>query len=58
MEKDRREIAKELYLKSGIDDKPYHWHIWKRAFDLGWAYNGKEKDVNIVNVINPTNKTK
>lgn len=36
---DKREKAKELFNNSGIIDNAYNWHIWKRAFDLGVAYD-------------------
>ncbi len=35
----KREEALELFKSSGIKDTPYNWHIWKRAFNLGWASN-------------------
>lgn len=35
---DIRNTARKLYNDSGIEIKPYYWHIWKRAFDLGFAY--------------------
>lgn len=35
----KRELSKKLYLQSHIKDNAYNWHIWKRAFDLGWINN-------------------
>lgn len=40
---DRRALAKKLYTESGVVDNAYNWHIWKRAFDLGWIYNNQNK---------------
>ena len=40
---DKRVLAKKQYLNTGIDDNAYNWHIWKRAFDLGWVYRTKEE---------------
>jgi len=41
---DKRELAKKLYLNSGIEDNAYNWHIWKRAFDLGWDNTTNENE--------------
>ena len=31
-----RELAKLTFEETQIPNTPYNWHIWKRAFDLGW----------------------
>ena len=41
---DKRVLAKKLYLDSGIVDNAYSWHIWKRAFDMGWLHRGIVED--------------
>ena len=31
-----REITLEQYNKTNIPDTPMNWHVWKKAFELGW----------------------
>ena len=36
-----REIALETFKESQIPNTPYNWHLWKRAFDLGYREGQK-----------------
>ena len=45
----KRKIAKELFNKTNLDKNAMNWHVWKRAFDLGYdiAFN-KSSDVSSI----------
>lgn len=38
-----RELAVMYFSAAHIENTPYNWHIFKRAFDLGYSEGQKKK---------------
>ena len=39
----QQKLCMDRYRSSGIEKSAYHWHIWKRAFNLGWWLSVDER---------------